>query len=142
MLAAAVLACAAHADVAPGDRITAENVERVKDLVSPGLEWCIRHGFPLTVTETRRIIWPQAYKEATEKYSQQVRLGADGLSLKDYVAGLPFPNLQPNDPQPAIKHMLGWNRKAVRLTLPALANAPQLAAAEAMCEIAAKAWTK
>jgi hypothetical protein len=46
------------------------------------------------------------------------------------------------DPQPAIKHMLGWNRKALRLTLPSLANAPQLAAAEAMAELAAKAWTK
>ena len=46
------------------------------------------------------------------------------------------------DPQPAIKHMLGWNRKALRLTLPALANAPQLAATEAMCELAAKAWLK
>jgi hypothetical protein len=46
------------------------------------------------------------------------------------------------DPQPAIKHMLGWNRKALRLTLPAIVNGPQLAAAEGMCEIAAKAWTK
>ena len=46
------------------------------------------------------------------------------------------------DPQPAIKHMLGWNRKALRLTLPSIANAPQLAAAEAMAELAAKAWTK
>lgn len=46
------------------------------------------------------------------------------------------------DPQPAIKHMLGWNRKALRLTLPALANAAQLAATEAMCELAAKVWTK
>ena len=46
------------------------------------------------------------------------------------------------DPQPAIKHMLGWNRKALRLTLPSIANAPQLAATEAMAELAAKAWTK
>ena len=46
------------------------------------------------------------------------------------------------DPQPAIKHMLGWNRKALRVTLPSIVNAPQLAAAEAMCELAAKAWAK
>lgn len=44
------------------------------------------------------------------------------------------------DPQPAIKHMLGWNRKALRLTLPAIVNAPQLGAAAALCELAAKAW--
>ena len=46
------------------------------------------------------------------------------------------------DPQPAIKHMLGWNRKALRVTLPAIVNAPQLAAAEALCELAAKGWLK
>lgn len=46
------------------------------------------------------------------------------------------------DPQPAIKHMLGWNRKALRVTLPAIVNAPQLAAAAALCELAAKAWLK
>jgi hypothetical protein len=46
------------------------------------------------------------------------------------------------DPQPAIKHMLGWNRKALRVTLPAIVNAPQLAAAQEMCELAAKAWLK
>jgi hypothetical protein len=46
------------------------------------------------------------------------------------------------DPQPAIKHMLGWNRKALRLTLPSIVNGPQLAAAEALCDVAAKAWTK
>ena len=109
LVAVIVLASTATADVAPGDRITSENVERVKDLISPGLEWCIRHGFPLTIIETRRIIWPQAYKEATEKYSQQVRLGADGLSLKDYVAGLPFPNLQPSDSQLAAKIMWNYN---------------------------------
>ena len=66
-VAALLLARAAHADVAPGDRITEANVEQVKELISPGLEWCIRHGFPLTVAETRRIEWPRAYRDATER---------------------------------------------------------------------------
>jgi hypothetical protein len=107
VLAAAVLVPRARATVAPGDRITDENVDRVKDLVSPGLEWCIRHGWPLTIGETKRVVWPKAYREATEKYSGQVTLGADGLSLENYVAGLPFPNLDPHDPQIALKIM--WN---------------------------------
>ncbi|TMA64870.1 MAG: DUF1329 domain-containing protein [Deltaproteobacteria bacterium] len=54
-LALAAVTCSAHADVKPGDRITPENVAAVKDLISPGLEWCIRHGWPLTVTETKRV---------------------------------------------------------------------------------------
>jgi len=41
-VAALLLARAAHADVAPGDRITEANVEQVKELISPGLEWCVR----------------------------------------------------------------------------------------------------
>jgi hypothetical protein len=96
-----------RADVAPGDRITAENVERARDLLSPGLEWCVRHGFPIRVGETRRVAWPGAYQEATERYASQVRLAPDGLTLEHYVAGLPFPSLDPKDPQFAVKAM--WN---------------------------------
>ena len=107
VVAAFVFGGAARADVAPGDRITEANVEQVKELISPGLEWCIRHGFPLTVGESRRIEWPRAYRDATERYSGQVRLAADGVTLRDYVAGLPFPFLDAKDPQVAVKIM--WN---------------------------------
>ena len=107
ILAVALASSAVRADVVPGDVITAENVDKVKDLVSPGLEWCIRHGFPIKVVEPKKIEWPQAYREATERYSSQVRLGADGLKMVDYVAGLPFPNLDPSDPRIAVKIM--WN---------------------------------
>ena len=108
----ATLVCAiavppATADVVPGDRITAENMDKVKDLISPGLAWCIQHGFPITITEPKRIEWPKAYKEATEKYAAQVKLRSDGLALENYVAGQPFPNLNAKDAQFAIKLM--WN---------------------------------
>src|SRR5438067_12491243 len=110
-LAAAMMlgfAWSAQADVAPGDRITDQNVDKVKDLISPGLEWCIKHGFPLTIGETKRIEWPKAYKEATEKYASQVKLAPDGLTIQNYIAGQPFPNLETaKDPQAAIKVM--WN---------------------------------
>ncbi len=99
VLALFVSAARVGADVVPGDRITEANVEQVKELISPGLEWCVRHGFPLTVGESRRIEWPRAYRDATERYSGQVRLGADGVTLRDYVAGLPFPFLDAKDPQ-------------------------------------------
>jgi Protein of unknown function (DUF1329) len=95
------------ADVSPGDKINASNADKVKDLLSPGLLWCVKRGFPITVSETKPIEWPRAYKEATEKYAPQVKLSADGLSLQNYVAGQPFPNITPKDPQFAIKVM--WN---------------------------------
>ncbi len=100
-------AVVARADVSPGDKITDANMDKVKDLVSPGMEWCIKRGWPITITETKRIEWPKAYKEATEKYASQAKLTPDGLDVKNYVAGLPFPNIDPKDPQVAYKIM--WN---------------------------------
>src|SRR5262249_16254149 len=105
-----LLACgvvSAAADVVPGDRITDENIAKVKDLISPGMEGCIKHGFPLTLGGAKHSEGPKAYKEATEKYAAQVKLAPDGLTLQNYVAGEPFPNLDPKDPQFAIKIM--WN---------------------------------
>ena len=33
------------ADVSPGDKINASNADKVKDLLSPGLLWCVKRGF-------------------------------------------------------------------------------------------------
>jgi hypothetical protein len=106
-----LLAVSARADVQPGDRITADNVDEVKGLVSPGMEWCIKWGFPITIGATKRIEWPRAFREATEKYASQVKLSADGLTVENYVAGLPFPNIDPQDPQVAHKLMWNWEYK-------------------------------
>jgi len=108
-LACVLLGGVASADVAPGDKITDQNIDKIKDLISPGMEWCVKHGWPITIGETKRIEWPKAYREATEKYSGQVKLSADGLTLSNYVAGAPFPNIEPKDPQLAYKVMWNYN---------------------------------
>src|SRR5437870_11939026 len=110
-LAATLSSTAARADVQPGDKITAANVDKVKDLISPGMEWCIKRGFPLTIGETKKVEWPRAYREATEKYSGQVKLSPDGIRVDNYVAGLPFPNLDTKDPLIAYKIMWNWDYK-------------------------------
>jgi len=46
------------------------------------------------------------------------------------------------DPPSFYKHMLGWNRKALRINLPVKATAPQVAVAQAMVALAAKVWEK
>lgn len=92
---------------APGDVITAENIGGAADLLTPGVEWCVRRGMVVRVGATRPIAAPAAYREATERYAPQVRLGSDGLTLQNYVAGLPFPTIDPADPQAAVKVM--WN---------------------------------
>jgi hypothetical protein len=97
----------AYADVVPGDLINADNVDKAVELMSPGMEWCVRHGWPMRIVETKSVPTPKAFTEATEKYSGQIKLAADGLSLENYVAGLPFPQIDPNDPM--LAHKVMWN---------------------------------
>ena len=44
------------------------------------------------------------------------------------------------NPSPFFKDMLGWNRRAIRITLPANATSAQVKAAETLCAIGAKKW--
>src|SRR5579862_7422407 len=97
----------ASAEVKPGDVINTQTADKVRDLVSPGVYWRVQHGMTFKIVPTERIDWPPPYKEATEKYSSQVRLSDDHRSLIGFVAGQPFPLLDPNDPQIANKIM--WN---------------------------------
>src|SRR6267378_3901749 len=94
------------AAVKPGDLITPENASNVAELLSPGNFILVRQGMRMKIAPTQRLEWPPPYKTATEKYSPQVRVNDRG-ELQNYVAGLPFPLLDPNDPQVAMKVM--WN---------------------------------
>ena len=102
-----LIVASANATVKPGDSITPENAAQVKDLVSPGVYYGVTHGMHMDIVSTERIEWPPPYREATEKYSTQVRLTNDHRSLVGYIAGQPFPLIDPNDPYVATKVM--WN---------------------------------
>ncbi|MFI5396522.1 MAG: DUF1329 domain-containing protein [Candidatus Binatia bacterium] len=106
---AAVLfaATVAVADVQPGDVITQANLDKARDLIGPGVTWCVEHGMVMNIVPTKKVEWPRAYREATETHGGQVRMSADGNTLDNYVAGMPFPNIDANDPDAAIKIM--WN---------------------------------
>ena len=60
--------------------------------------------------------------------------GVDGQALK--IEALPS-NLP--DPPIHMKSMLGWNRKAIRVSIPAKTG-PQTDAVESLCTLAAKGW--
>jgi Protein of unknown function (DUF1329) len=96
----------AHAQVKPGDIITPNNASQVVGLVSPGNYILVRQGMTMKIIPTAHLDWPPPYKAATEQYSAQVSLAPDG-DLKNYVAGLPFPLVDVNDPEAATKIM--WN---------------------------------
>jgi hypothetical protein len=108
-VASALAAGPVAADVKPGDRITRANADTVKDLVSPGMFWAVQHGFPMEIVASEPIKLRKAFLEATEKFSSQVKLGADGLTLLNYVAGRPFPNVTADDPLVAAKVMQNYS---------------------------------
>jgi len=103
---AILLTTAQAATVKPGDVITPDNASAVQDALSPGNFLLVKQGMRMNVVSSERLEWPPPYKSATEKYSTQVRL-SERAELANYIAGLPFPLLDPNDPQVAAKVM--WN---------------------------------
>ncbi len=97
---------AAEADLKPGDTIGPHSWERVKGMVGDNLLDRIKQGYSFKIKEPIRYDVPREYAEATRKYSGKVRLGADG-ELLNYVAGRPFPQIEPRDPQAGQK--AAWN---------------------------------
>jgi hypothetical protein len=107
MLMLLALSPCSSAEVKPGDFITQDNATKVKDLLSPGVYYKVLNGMSMKIAPTERVDWPPPYKDATEKYSGQVRLSDDHRSLVGYVAGQPFPLIDPNDPYAGTK--IVWN---------------------------------
>jgi hypothetical protein len=108
-LSFSVFADAASADVVPGDKITKHNAHKVEGIVPEGIMWCVLNGMDLDIVAYEEVPVPQDYIDATEKYSAQVKL-ADDLTLVDWVAGKPFPNVDNNDPRAAAKIMYNFQR--------------------------------
>jgi hypothetical protein len=92
--------------IQPGEIIGQSNYSAVQAYMSPGNYMLVQRGMQMRIVPSAHLDWPPPYRVATEKYSPQCQLGADG-ELSGYVAGLPFPLLDPNDPNIAAKIM--WN---------------------------------
>ena len=111
MLAAGLLALAgaAHAQVSPGEKITKQNADKIVGIAPEGIVWCVRNGMDIDVVPYEQVPIPEDYQQATEKYSAQVQLTKDRM-LANWVAGKPFPNIDPNDPEAATKIMYNFER--------------------------------
>ncbi|HVN86023.1 MAG TPA: DUF1329 domain-containing protein [Candidatus Binatia bacterium] len=97
----------AGVSVSPGDVISDKNMGQYEKVLTPGLEWALKYGLRMRVAAPRHVAMTRAYREATEKYAGQVKLSADGTRITNWTAGQPFPNVDTNDPQAAVKIM--WN---------------------------------
>ena len=99
------------ADVIPGETITKDNLAQAETLLTPSTRWMVERGMPMTILETEKVEWPKAYKEATDKYSGQVRLSKDGAQLHNYIAGArPSLTLTSMIHRQAIRSSGTWNR--------------------------------
>lgn len=97
---------AAGDDLKPGETIGPQNWERIKGMVGENFLARVKQGYTFQIKPPTRYQPPREYIEATKKYSPAVRLGANG-ELLHHVAGLPFPEINPRDPQAGQK--LAWN---------------------------------
>ena len=92
----------------PGTIIGADNVDQYARYIPGAGKFAIAHGFKMRVAPARRVEWSAGFRHATEKYSPQVTLDSDDY-LKNYVAGMPFPLVDPTDPKAAVKIAYNWH---------------------------------
>ncbi|HTW86539.1 MAG TPA: DUF1329 domain-containing protein [Candidatus Binataceae bacterium] len=97
----------ATGDIPPGTKITMQNWHQYAAFMPAGMQalfegkyfWKMPPDIELIVGPTVVHPLPIFYQQATERYAPQVKLVATpngGLALRDYVAGMPFPN--PEEP--------------------------------------------
>ena len=99
---------AGAAELKPGTVISADNLAQFARYVPAAAKFAVAHGFRMRINPERRVEWSQGFQHATEKYAAQVTLDSDGY-IKNYVAGMPFPLIEPNDPAAAAKIAYNWH---------------------------------
>lgn len=91
----------------PGTKVTMQNWRQYAAFMPPGMQalfegkyfWKMPPDVELLVGPTVDHPLPFSYRKATERYASQVKLVTTpdgGLMIRDYVAGMPFPN--PEEP--------------------------------------------
>jgi hypothetical protein len=93
--------------ITPGMTINKDNAQVAAAVLPPEVLKVIQAGdLEITVQATTDLPVREEYINATMAHTGQVTLGPEG-TLQNYVSGLPFPLVDPADPQVGLK--LGWN---------------------------------
>ncbi len=94
-------------EITPGMTINQNNFQVVKMILPPELLRVVEAGeMEINVQETTDFPVREEYVAATIEHFGQAQLG-EGGNLKNYTKGLPFPLLDPADPQVGLK--AAWN---------------------------------
>ncbi|MDB5921051.1 MAG: outer rane lipoproteinsorting protein [Massilia sp.] len=102
------------AELKPGDMINAANFDKIKndtfeghtiaDLVTEKMEFMIKkYNLNIKLRKSEAIPINQADIENTKKYAGDVKFDPKTNEVTGYKAGLPFPNLDMNDPKAGFK---------------------------------------
>jgi len=101
-------------DVPPaGTVVSSANMERWKHLLGPSIQWAVSRGATLPVIDPTPAPLEPFREAATKQYSPQVTLAPDKNSMRNYVAGIPFPLVTEDDPDVAIKMMFNYESRLV-----------------------------
>jgi hypothetical protein len=93
--------------ITPGMTINKSNAQVAAAVLPPEVLKVIQAGdLEIAVQATTDVPIREEYINATVAHAAPVALGSDG-TLLHYVAGLPFPLIEPADPQAGLK--MGWN---------------------------------
>lgn len=93
--------------ITPGTKITKDNYQIAEKVLPPELLRVVQAGdLEVTVQETTDVPLHAEYIAASIEHFGQAQIGEDG-ELKNYTTGLPFPLLDPSDPQAGLK--AAWN---------------------------------
>jgi len=91
-----------------GTIVDRSNLDLYAKYLPAALKFAIADGLRAAVVPTTRVDWPHRFRQLTEKYSGQVRL-VDENEAHNYIAGLPFPLIDVNDPNAAMKIAYNWH---------------------------------
>lgn len=107
-----VLATLSEKDLPPpGTVINGSNINRWSHVMNPAMQWAMHRGVSAEVVEPKAVEFEPWRIAATERYSAQVTLAPNRKSIRNYVAGLPFPGLRQDDPDLAIKVMFNYENR-------------------------------
>jgi hypothetical protein len=97
------------AGIMPGTAVSRDNWQIAQAVLSRPLLDAVREGeLTILVQETSDVPASAEYVNATHEYAGNVTLDPDG-NLVQYRAGLPFPTIDPIDPQAGLK--VAWNTR-------------------------------
>jgi hypothetical protein len=91
-----------------GTLINSANAPIYDRFLPPGANLALKYELLMRIVPAKRLDWSAGFMAETEKYSRQVGLDADNY-ITNYVAGMPFPTLDINDPKAAVKIAYNWH---------------------------------